>query len=81
MLFAIIGAVIAGIVMWVGNNAYKQGKSWGQPVAAIFGVIAIVCGLYAVYLNVSGSGNAGAVNKEIGYQRARGEKIGKYFAG
>ncbi|MBP5673941.1 MAG: hypothetical protein J6X49_16260 [Victivallales bacterium] len=80
LMIAIIGAVISGIIMWVGNSAYKQGKPWGQLVAIIFGVLAIGMGLWAVALNVTGGGNAGAVSKEIGYQRARAEKVGQYVA-
>ncbi len=76
-MIAIIGAVVSGIVMWVGNSNYKKGAAWGQPVAIAFGVIAIAMGIWAMTLN---GGNAGAVNKEIGYQKVRAEKLGKYIA-
>ncbi len=76
-MIAIIGAVVAGIVMWIGNTNYKKGAAWGQPVAIAFGVIAIAMGIWAMTL---GGGNASAVNKEIGYQKARAEKLGKYIA-
>ena len=76
-MIAIIGAVVSGIVMWVGNTNYKKGAAWGQPVAIAFGVIAIAMGIWAMTLN---SGNKGAVNKEIGYQKVRAEKLGKYMA-
>ena len=76
-MIAIIGAVVSGIVMWIGNTNYKKGAAWGQPVAIAFGVIAIAMGIWAMTLN---GGNAGAVNKEIGYQKVRAEKLGKYIA-
>lgn len=77
MMIAIAGAVIAGIIMWVGNMNYKKGVAWGQPVAVVFGIIAIGCGIWAIILNTKG--DAGVTQKEVRYQEVRAEKLGAYL--
>ena len=55
LLYAIIaGAVISGIIMYVANNKAKQGVSWGQPVAIVFGIVAIALAFWAVFENIMG---------------------------
>ncbi len=77
MMMAIAGAVIAGIIMWIGNMNYKKGVAWGQPVAVVFGIIAIACGIWAIVLNTKG--DAGTTQKEVRYQEIRAEKLGAYL--
>jgi hypothetical protein len=80
---AIIWAVmiIAGIGMLVGFSKQKAGVDWGQPVAVVCAIIALVCALAQVGLRLKGpGGGTGGLKREMAWVRVSGEKLGQYLA-
>ncbi|MBP1582733.1 MAG: hypothetical protein J6866_02150 [Victivallales bacterium] len=72
----IIGAVIA----FIGMNKQKEGATWGQPVAILGAVIAIIAALWGIVRNVSGADYSAARDRELEYQRIQTRHLGEYLA-
>ncbi len=73
--------IIAGVGMLVGFSKQKAGVDWGQPVAAICAVIALICALAAVGLRLRGPGGGKAgLKREMAWVKVSGEKLGQYLA-
>ena len=78
LLYAIIaGAVVSGIIMFVANNKAKQGVSWGQPVAIVFGIIAIGLACWALFENVMGKSDEQKTAEK--WQVVRGKGAAEWF--
>ena len=75
----IIVMIVAGIVAFVAMNKQKQGAAWGQPVAIICAIIAIVAALWSTVSNLSGSG-AKKAHREVEFQKIQTRKLGQYIA-
>ncbi|NMA39187.1 MAG: hypothetical protein GX937_03330 [Lentisphaerae bacterium] len=76
----IIVMIVAGIVAFVAMNKQKQGAAWGQPVAIICAIIAIVAALWSTVSNLSGSGAKKAQEREVEFQKIQTRKLGQYIA-
>jgi len=76
----IIIAVIGGIIALVGYNKQKQGAAWGQAVAVIGAIIAIIAALWGIKRQLSGDDLKDARNREYEYQRIEARVLGKEIA-
>lgn len=76
ILVMAIGAVIA----IVGMNKSKAGAVWGQPLAIIGAIIAIIAALWGIKRTIAGDDMKEARSREIEYQRIQTRELGKYLA-
>ena len=70
LMYAIIGAIVCGIVMAVAHSKTKQGVAWGQPLEIAAGLAAIVFACWAIYENVAGKPEAQVIAEK--WQEVRG---------
>lgn len=79
-LIQIIIMIVAGIIAFIAMNKQKSGAAWGQPVAILCAIIAIVAALWSTVNNLSGSDAKKAQNREVEFQKIQTRKLGQYLA-
>jgi len=76
---AIVIMVIAAIGMFFGLAKQKQGKLWGRPMAVVCAIVALLCALSHIVSSRSPS-MATVLDREMGYQKISGQKLGMLLA-
>ena len=74
----IILMIIGIAVALFGMKQQKQGAVWGQPLAIVGALLAIVCALWSSFRTVTG-GNSEASAREIRYQDLQHAFLGTYI--
>lgn len=72
--------VVAGIAMIVGQKKKNQGVAWGQPLAIVSGLLAILIAGWSMSKTFSGGNTEGIIEREKYYQGVAGEKLGLHLA-
>ena len=54
----------------------QEGRCLGQPVAVVFGITLIACGIWAIVLNAKATREP---RRRVRYQEIRAEKLGAYL--
>jgi hypothetical protein len=76
----IIVMIIAGIGAFVGMSKQKEGAAWGQPLAIVCAIIAIVAALWSAIGTMSGAPSKQAGEREIEFQRVQTRVLGAHLA-
>ena len=76
----IVIMIIGGIGAFVGMNKSKEGATWGQPLAIVCAIIAIVAALWSSIGTMTGGGQSSMGNRETQFQTIQTQKLGQYLA-
>lgn len=79
-IIQIVVMIVAGVVAFVAMNKQKSGAAWGQPVAIICAIIAIVAALWSTVKTMGGGGAKDAQAREVEFQKVQTRKLGQYLA-
>lgn len=72
--------IIGGIIAIVGMNKHKQGAGWGQPLAVVGAILAIIAALWGIKRTIAGDDRKELRARELAYQRLETRVLGKYIA-
>ncbi len=72
--------IIGGIIAIIGMNKHKQGAGWGQPLAVIGAIVAIIAALWGIKRVVAGDERKEMRAREFAYQKVETRIMGKYLA-
>ena len=76
----VIVMIIGGIIAIIGMNKHKQGAGWGQPLAVIGAIVAIIAALWGIKRVVAGDEQKEMRAREFAYQKVQTRMMGKYLA-
>ncbi|NMA46985.1 MAG: hypothetical protein GX945_10530 [Lentisphaerae bacterium] len=76
----IIVMIIAGIGAFIGMSKQKEGATWGQPLAIVCAIIAIVAALWSAIGTMTGAPSKQAGEREIEFQKVQTRKLGMHLA-
>lgn len=76
----IIVMIVAGIGAFVGMSKQKEGAAWGQPLAIVCAIIAIVAALWSAIGTMTGAPGKAAGEREVEFQKVQTRKLGMYLA-
>lgn len=71
----------AFVMMWANNKSKKTKVTWGRPVAALFGVIAVSLAIIQTVISMTPTWPAKDIlEREMGYTRAQTQVLGETIA-
>ncbi|HQL88806.1 hypothetical protein [Oligosphaera ethanolica] len=76
----IVVMIIAGIGAFIGMSKQKEGKTWGQPLAIVCAIVAIVAALWSAIGTMSGAPGKQAGEREIEFQKVQTRVLGAHLA-